>query len=234
MNINTNNILNNLQMNLSQIAQPNRVDNSETADVINHDSINSDMNSTKANLMAYNDAIGYMQIADGVLDGISKQTEVLNKLDVAMHNDALNSDQKSMLKNQMQEIKKGITQTISNTTYNGMNVFNNSFKLGDENVSLEVKSDMLNINDSKSIHNFQKFIDNTRSDIGSFMVGANKKADELTAQFVNEANSKAQFEPDIAQNINNINKDKLQLNASNFAAAHNTDLLAQQIYNLLG
>ncbi len=234
MQINTNNILNNLQLNLVQITEPNRVNNTDSADKILHDSMSSDMNSTKAELMNYNDAIGYMQIADGVLNGISKQTDVLNKLDVATHNDALNDDQKGMLREQMQQIKKSISETISNTTYNGLNVFNNSFRLGDEDVSLEIKSDSLDINDSKSIADFQKFIHNTRSDIASFTIGATEKANELTSKFVNEASSKAQFEPDMANNINNIKKDNLQLNASTFAAVHNTELLAQQMKNLLG
>jgi flagellin len=234
MQINTNNILNNLQLNLVQITEPNRVNDTDSADKILHDSMSSDMNSTKAELMNYNDAIGYMQIADGVLNGISKQTDVLNKLDVATHNDALNDDQKGMLREQMQQIKKSISETISNTTYNGLNVFNNSFRLGDEDVSLEIKSDSLDINDSKSIADFQKFIHNTRSDIASFTIGATEKANELTSKFVNEASSKAQFEPDMANNINNIKKDNLQLNASTFAAVHNTELLAQQMKNLLG
>jgi flagellin len=101
MQINTNNILNNLQFNLAQIADASKVDSTDSADKILHDSISSDMNSTKAELMNYNDAIGYMQIADGVLQGISDQTDVLNKLDVATHNDALNDDQKGMLREQM-------------------------------------------------------------------------------------------------------------------------------------
>lgn len=101
-------------------------------------------------------------------------------------------------------------------------------------MSLEIKSDSLDINDSKSIADFQKFIHNTRSDIASFTIGATEKANELTSKFVNEASSKAQFEPDMSNNINNIKKDNLQLNASTFAAVHNTDLLAQQMKNLLG
>jgi len=234
MTINTNNILNNLQMSLSHLSQPNKIDNSDSADKILHSSVNSDMDSTKANLMAYNDAIGYMQMAGGALQGVEKQTEILQKLDVATHNDALNSDQKEMLTHQMQEIKKGITQTLTHTTYNGINVFNHSFKIGDESVSLEVSSDSLDLNNSKSIEKFQKFIHTTLSDIASFSSSATKKSEELTSKFVNEAYSKAQFEPDIAKSVNNINKDNLQLNATTLAAAHNGDLLAQQIHNLLG
>jgi flagellin len=234
MQINTNNILNNLQLNLAKIANSSKVDSKDSADKILNDNIQSEMDSTKAELMNYNDAIGYMQIADGALQGISQQTEVLNKLDVASHNDALNDEQKGMLREQMQEIKKGITQTLTNTTYNGINVFNNSFRLGDENVSLEIKSDSLDINDSNSIANFQKYINNTRSDIAAFTLNATAKSNELTTKFVNEASSKAQFEPDIAQSVNNIKKDNLQLSASTIAMAHNTNLLAEQMKSLLG
>jgi hypothetical protein len=66
----------------------------------------------------------------------------------------------------------------------------------------------------------------------SFRISSN--SNPFLACSLNEASSKAQFEPDMANNINNIKKDNLQLNASTFAAVHNTDLLAQQMKNLLG
>ena len=234
MTIDTNNILNNIQLQFTQILQPNKIEDNNSVDKIFNDSINSDIDSTKANLMAYNDAIGYMQIAQGVLEGVAKETEILQKLDVAVHNDALNSEDKNILRHQMQEIKKGITQTLTNTTYNGINVFNHSFKLGDESISLEVSSDSLDINDSKSIEKFAKFIHNTLSDIASFSANATKKSEELSAKFVNEAYSKAQFEPDVAKDINLVKNEKLQFESSILASVHNTDLLAEQMQTLLG
>jgi len=234
MTINTDNILNNLQMSLSYISQPNKVDNTDSADKTLHDSISGNMDSTKANLMAYNNAIGYMQMAQGALQGVAKETEILQKLDVATHNDALNSDQKEMLTHQMQEIKKGITQTLTHTTYDGINVFNHSFKIGDESVSMEVSSDSLDINDSKSIEKFSKFIHNTLSDIASFSVSATKKSEELSAKFVTQAYSKSQFEPDVAKDINLVNTEKLNFQTSILASVHNTNLLAEQMQNLLG
>jgi len=234
MTINTNNILNNIQMNLRNISNLTQTESNNPADKILHDSISSDIDSTKANLMAYNDAIGYMQVADGVLQGIVKQTETLQTLNVALHNDALNSDQKEMIHHQMQEIKKGITQTLTNTTYNGINVFNHTFRLGDESVSLEVNSNSLNIDDEKSIENFHKFLHNTLSDIAAFTLKATENTKVLTSKIVNESYSKSQFEPDIAKNIIDLNTNELKLQASILASVHNSDLLAKQMQTLLG
>jgi len=234
MTIDTNNILNNLQINLSYISQLNKIDNTDSVDKIFHDSISSDIDVTKANLMAYNDAIGYMQIAQGALQGVAKETEILQKLDVALHNDALNSEDKNILRHQMQDIKKGISNILDNTTYNGVKVFNHTFRLGDESISLEINSDMLDVNDSKSIEKFAKYIHNTLSDIASFSANLTKKSEELTAKFVTEAYSKSQFEPDIAKDINLVKNEKLQFEASILASVHHTDLLAEQMKYLLG
>jgi len=228
MTIDTNNFLvNNIQMNLMNIANISNTENNNinTADEILHDSLRSDINSTKASLMAYNNAIGYMQVADSVLQGVVKQTETLQKLDVALHNDALNSDQKEMIHHQMQEIKRGIDQTLTTTTYNGINVFNHTFRLGDESVSLEVNSKSLDINDSESIEKFHKFLHNTLSDIASFTLKATENSKLLTSKIVNESYSKSQFEPDIAKNMIDLNTNELKLQASILASVHHTDLL---------
>jgi flagellin len=171
INLNTNTILHNLETNLNKIADPSKIDETNSADKTIDDSFRSDINSKKAELMNYNDAIGYMQIADGALQSVSQQTQILHKLDVATHNDALNSQQKSMLHHQMAEIQRGISDTLSNTTYNGINVFNNTFRVeNDISVSLHVDSKRLDITDSDSILEFQKFVDKTRSDIGLSLI----------------------------------------------------------------
>jgi len=233
MTIDTNNILNNIQLQFTQILQPNKIEDNNSVDKIFNDSINSDIDSTKANLMGYNDAIGYMQMAQGALQGVAKETEILQKLDVAIHNDALNSEDKNILRHQMQEIKKGISNILENSTYNGINVFNHTFRLGDESISLEVSSDMLDINDSKSIEKFAKYIHNTLSDISSFTANLTKKSEELTAKLVTETYSENQFKPDVAKDIEVVKNEKLQFEASVLASVHNSDLLAQQIKTLL-
>jgi len=215
MQINTNNVLNNLQLNLSQIAQVQK-DNSQN---IENESVKSnELDSTKAEMMNYNDAIGYMQIAGGTLHELSKQTESLNTLNDAIHNDTLNDSQKDILKTQMKDIKENMSKMLENTKYNGENVFNHSFKLGNESISLEVNSDSLDINNQKSINKFDDFIHNTLKDVSSFTLKANKESEVLLQKLVNETNSQNQ---------------QVELNPMNIAASHNSELLYQQLNNLL-
>jgi len=234
MNINTNNILNNLQTNLIKLSAQDKIDNSNnTADKMLYDNINSDMLQSQQQILNFNDAVGYMQVADGVLSNISDQTNELNTLSVASNNAALSSDQKSMINSQMQDISNNINQTLSQTTYNGKNVFNSDFKIDNQNINLNFNSDNLDINNQKSILDFQKQIGSLRSDIGSFMNSANSNIDNLSNKVVNEAHSKSNYEVDISKTINEINKNKLNFDAATIAQAHNTDILANSIKELL-
>ena len=233
MNV-TNNILNNLQTNLIKLSAQDKIDDStNSVDKMLYDDINSDMLKSQQEILNFNDAIGYMQVADGVLSNISDQTDELNTLSVASNNAALNNDQKAMINSQMQDIANNINKTISQTTYNSKNVFNSDFKVDNQSVNLNINTDNLDTTNQKSILDFQKHIDSLRSDIGSFMNGANANVDNLTTKVVNEANSKSNYEVDIAKTINEINKDNLNLNANLLAQAHNTDILANSIKQLL-
>ena len=234
MDINTNNILNNLQTNLIKLSAQDKIDNSNNmADKMLYDNLNSDMLESQQEILNFNDAIGYMQIADNTLSNISDQTNELNTLSVASNNAALSSDQKAMISSQMQDIQNNISQTLSNTTYNGKNVFGSDFNIGDMSINLNLNSNSLDISNQKSILDFQKQIDSVRSDISSFMNNSLSNVDNLTNKVVNEANSKSNYEIDLAKNINEIKKEDLNLNASMIAQSHNTDILANSIKQLL-
>jgi len=231
----TTNVLNNLQLNLAKISDPSRVDNeTSSADEILHRRVNSEMLQSQQEILNYNDAVGYMQVADGVLSQVSKQTDELNQLSVASVNGALNSDQQAMINNQMQALSRTISQTINETTFNGRNVFNSDFNIMDRGINLSINPDSLDVSDQDSILAFQKNIDSLRSDIGSFMNESNSTIDSLSTKVANEALSKSNYEVDIAQTANDINKDKLNLDAAIFAQVHNTDALANKIHELLG
>jgi len=234
MNINTNNILNNLQTNLIKLSAQDKIDDSNNSvDKMLYDNISSDMLDSQQEILNFNEAVGYMQVADGVLSNISDQTDELNTLSVASNNAALNSDQKSMLNSQMQDIVNNINKTITDTTYNGKNVFNSDFQINNQSINLEINTDSLDTTNQKSILDFQKHINSLRSDISSFMNGANTNIDNLATKVVNEANSKSNYEVDTAKTINEINKNNLNLTASAIAQAHNTDILANSIKQLL-
>ncbi len=234
MNINTNNILNNLQTNLIKLSAQDKIDDStNSVDKMLYDNINSDMLDSQQEILNFNEAVGYMQVADGVLSNISDQTDELNTLSVASNNAALNSDQKAMINSQMQDIVNNINKTITETTYNGKNLFNSDFQIDNQSINLEINTDSLDTTNQKSILDFQKHINSLRSDIGSFMNGANANIDNLATKVVNEANSKSNYEVDTAKTINEINKNNLNLTASAIAQAHNTDILANSIKQLL-
>ena len=234
MNVNTNNILNNLQTNLIKLSAQDKIDDStNSVDKMLYDNINSDMLDSQQEILNFNEAVGYMQVADGVLSNISDQTDELNTLSVASNNAALNSDQKAMINSQMQDIVNNINKTITETTYNGKNLFNSDFQIDNQSINLEINTDSLDTTNQKSILDFQKHINSLRSDIGSFMNGANANIDNLATKVVNEANSKSNYEVDTAKTINEINKNNLNLTASAIAQAHNTDILANSIKQLL-
>ena len=232
MTINTNNILNNLNLSLTKISSPDKT-NDNTTDKMMHDNLQSDMLQSQQEILNFNDAVGYMQVADGVLSNISKQTDELNTLSVASNNGILSSDQKSMINSQMQDISNNISKTLTDTTFNGKNVFSSNFQINDTNINLNINNN-IDLSNQDSILDFQKQIDSKRSDISSFMNSANSNIDNLSQKVVNEANSKSNFEQDIANNVNDINKNNLQLNASLLAQSHNTDILANSMKELLG
>jgi flagellin len=233
MNI-TNTTLNNLQLNIIKLSAQDKIDETNnSSDNMIYDSLNSDMLQSQQEILNFNDAVGYMQIADGALSNISEQTTELHTLSVASNNAILNSDQKSTIYSQMQDIQQNIDQTISQTTYNGKNVFNSDFNIGSLNVNLNFDTSSLDVTDQKSIETFQKQINSIRSDIGSFMNSSNESIDSLSAKVVNEANSKSNYEVDIAKTINEMKKDELNLDASMIASSHNTDILSNSIKSLL-
>jgi len=233
MTINTNNILNNLQLNFIKISAQEKVDNTNPADEILHDNLQSDMLQSQQEILNFNDAIGYMQVADGVLSNISSQTDELNTLSVASNNAVLNSDQKSMINSQMQNISNNISKTINETTFNGKNVFNSDFQIGDMKINLSL-NEKIDISNQDSISDFQKHINSMRGDISSFMNSASSNVNNLTQKVVNEANSKSNFEPDLAKTMMDFNQQKQQLNVALITQAHNTDILANSIKELLG
>ena len=229
MQINTDSILNNLQTNIIKLSTAQKIDNG--ADKMLYDNLESDISSSSQEIMNFNDAIGYMQVADGVLSNISEDVDKLNTLSVANNNAALNSDQKAAIESQMQDIQKNISKTLSSTTFNGRNVFGGEFNVGDFSINLSIKQPS-NL-DQDSILDFQKQIDSLRGNIGSFMNSANANIDNLTTKIVNESASKSNYEVDIAKTINEINTDNLKLQASTIAQSHNNDILANQIQQLL-
>ena len=232
MVINTDNILNNIRLNLINISSEKKVD--DDSNKMLYDSLDSDISASKQNIMNFNDAIGYMQIADSSLNFISKQTDELKTLSIASNNAALNSDNKEAINNLMKSIQENISKTLNETTYNGRNVFSGNFEIGNMNINLNIKSDELDISNPDSIDEFSKNIHTLRSDISSFMKGAYSNIDNLTKNVVNESASKNNYEVDLAQNLINLQKNELNLNATNIAQAHNSDILMSNIQMLLG
>jgi len=230
MQINTNNLLNNIQLNLMKISSENKIEDDSNKPL--YDSLNSDISASKQNIMNFNDAVGYMQMADSALNNISKQTDELKTLNIASNNGALNSNDISTINHQMQNIQQNITKTMDETNYNGRNVFSGNFQIADMNINLNLPE--LDISNPDSIDKFSNSINTLRSDISSFMNNSSSNVDNLTQKVVNESASKKNYEVDIAKNINELKQNQLNLNASTIAQTHNSDILASNIQMLLG
>jgi len=180
------------------------------------------------NILNMNNSIGYMQKAYQTLNEITPYTQQLNDLSQELQNVSTDSDKK-VLQNTMNDIYKQIEDYINNTTYNGVNVFNQNIQIGDSTIKLELPK--LDINDPESIQNFTKQVDLLKNDIKNYLETSSLYSDNFVDSLMTEIN------PNIPTNqldlLNSVNLNNLQITADLLAVAHNQDYLSQNIEQLL-
>ena len=212
---------NNLQTNFIQISAKERIE--ESAQKLVEEEVGRDViSSTKDEILNFNDAIGYMQVADDTLKSVSQQIDKIGSLEVASVNGALGSNEQSVISSQIQSIKDNISKTISNATYNGRDIFSGEFRVGDMSINLSLG----NVDD---IDEFSKRVGEVRGDIASFMNSALANIDNLTTKVVNEAGLQNEDEMKLSKEMQGQHLTPLAI-----AQAHNSDILAMQIQQLLG
>jgi len=230
MKINTltnyiNNNLNKVNENIEKIANPAKVN--ETVNNFVQDVFNSEIDTSMQEINNFNEAIGFMQIADGALNSISDNLNNIKTLQVAANNATLNSDNLSAINTEIQKYAQNINDILNQTTYNEKNVFG-EFEFNGVNVNTSMPRFSLD-----NIDDFEKAIESARSSVGAFQNEATSKIDNLANYVVNLSNSKSQNEVDIAKSVMDLKNNEIKLNATILAQAHQFNISQQNLMNLL-
>ena len=189
------------------------------------DSFENPILNSQYNILNMNNSIGYMQTAYNTLNDITPYSKELSELSQSLQTTTSSSD-KEIIQNEMQDIDNQINDYIKNSTYNGVNVFNNEIQVGDSTISLKLPK--LDINNPDSISNFNNQIDLFKNDIKNYLETSTSNSDN----FINSLNTEIypQNQLDLLDEVNTTN---LQINADWLAMAHNQDTLSQNIEQLL-
>jgi len=173
------------------------------------------------NILDFNNSIGYMQKAYQTLDTLQPYLDNLNTLSEELQTNPDNT----LIKDDMQDIYKEINELIQNTTYDGVNVFNNDIQIGDTTIKLELPE--LDINNPESIENFTKQVDLLKDDIKNYLENSSLYTDNFIDSLNNEI-SLNDFDL-----INEANLTNLSITADLLAQIHNQDYLSQNLSQLL-
>jgi flagellin len=219
-----NNHLQQIQKDIDKISNPNA---EEIVNQFVNDVLQSNIKTNLQEINNYNDAIGFTQIANKALNSIKDNLHNIKTLQVAANNTTLNNDNLNAINSQIQKYTKNINETIENTTYNNKNVFGN-FQFNDININTEMpKLDINNIDD------FEKALNNAISSIGAAQNTLTAKVDTLSQNVVSKSTAAYQNEPDIAKKAMDLQNEKIKLNASILAQAHQNSLNIEYITSLL-
>jgi flagellin len=219
-----NNHLQQIQKDIDKISNPNA---EEIVNQFVNDVLQSNIKTNLQEINNYNDAIGFTQIANKALNSIKDNLHNIKTLQVAANNTTLNNDNLNAINSQIQKYTKNINETIENTTYNNKNVFGN-FQFNDININTEMpKLDINNIDD------FEKVLNNAISSIGAAQNTLTAKVDTLSQNVVSKSTAAYQNEPDIAKKAMDLQNEKIKLNASILAEAHQNSLNIEYITSLL-
>ncbi len=186
-----------------------------------------------------NDAIAYLQIADGALKGVSDGAIKLNELSVAYNNAALGTDSKNALLNEASRLKEGMGNMLNQASFNGKSVFGEaSFYVGGGSISASISRPNIgsvDITDQDTVLALQEEVSSTRANIGSTINQAYSSINVNMAAVVSQSAAASQIvDTDMAQAATAFNAEYLKSNAALFAASHSSQYLASQVSRLLG
>jgi len=186
-----------------------------------------------------NDAVAYLQIADGALKGVSEGAIKLNELSVAYNNAALGTDSKNALANEASKLKEGMGNMLNQASFNGKSVFGEaSFYVGGGSISASISRPNIanaDITDQDTVIALQDEVSRTRANIGSTINQAYSSINTNMTSMVSQSAAASQIvDTDMAQASTDFNAAYLKSNAALFASAHSSQYLASQVSRLLG
>ena len=186
-----------------------------------------------------NSASAMMQIADGALSQVSEMGSKLQELSVASNNAGLSSSDRSALTAEFNATVKSINSSISSASFNGQELFGKdmTFSLGSSEISINlesINSSSLDITSQDSIKDFMKQVNSAMSNVGSTQNAIQSSADNLTNQMVQKSAAKSQMsDADIGEVMMKFQQNNIKLEASMLAQAHQNDISAQRVAELL-
>ncbi|WP_345993350.1 flagellin [Sulfurimonas sp. HSL-1716] len=219
-------------------AKNEQLDNASLALIA--DAIGNDIGTLSQGLQNATDATSMMQIADGVLSGLSQSAQDLNVLSVQSNSAALSSEQKASLSSKADAIKSSMQDSINNASFNGQAIFgrNMEFSLGESTVTANISNvnvNSLDINSQDSIAEFMKNLDSVRSNVGSTVNALQSSTNSILTQIGSLSSAKSQLsDADIAKESTNFAQQNIMLNASLIAQAHKSSINSAMVSQLLG
>lgn len=236
---------------LGNISAQRALNGTDTANLMIADSLLASANAKTQGIANANDAVGIMQIADGTLANLNNDASKMAELSVRAINgvelDAngniaaseAGKDYQAAIRSQMSALKDSMNESIKNATYNGQNVFGGmmNFETMGGEFSLNLGAPNVNnidISNPSSIENFMQDVNKVRADIGSTQNGMLSSINSLNQSVVDTRASESNLQNnDIAQNVADLNKQNLLLDAATITKSHNLNYLKAQINTLL-
>jgi flagellin len=242
---NSSNIINNINNhNKNATNELNKISNSKKLQIgdasLNQiaQALMSDASIMSQGIQNGNESVAMLQIADGTLQEISKITSDLEALQTRANSASLNNDQKAMLQKEFDTQVNAINDMINNTSYNNQSLFGKNFttSLGDNDINLSIPdfdTSNLSLTNSDSLKSFRESINNAFSEIGS---GINALSSSMNSLLTNRTSTLSAYsqiaDTDIAQSVNEFDKEKLMQQASSFALAQQNSINSDSVYFL--
>lgn len=204
------------------------------------DMLQNQISTMSQGLMNANDGVAMMQIAGGTLNSLSEQTQTLNDLSVRYNSATLNDSQKQRLQNEFSRTVDAMQQSIETASFNGKALFgsNSTFSLGESAISSSIPAlspSTLSIDNQAGIQSYRDSLAQAGSDIGSTTNSLVSASNALLNQLTATSAAKSQIsDTDMAKAIKDFQQNNLILNASQLAAAHQNNVVRQNIARLLG
>jgi len=225
---------------LQQIASGLQLSSTDAASQSIYDSLQSQADTYTQGIKNANDAVGYLQIADGATQSLSKGANDLNVLSAQYNNAALNQSNKDEILQQANGIKESMNQAVQSASFNGKNVFGGdaSFFTGSGTQSFSLSApniDNLDVTNQDTISSFQKQVSSLQSTIGSNINGLQSSINSNMNTMVAVTSAAGQIGgADYAQAANDLNSSYLQTNASLYAVAQGNNISSSSVARLLG
>ncbi|AZV46292.1 hypothetical protein C3L23_03090 [Nautilia sp. PV-1] len=220
-----NNNTSKIDSDIQKIADPSKVMKNVNAFI--QDVYENDINTSLQEINNFNNAIGFVQTADGALNSIRDDLNQIKTLQVQANNATLNSDNLSAVNSQINKLSENINNTLTQTVYNDKNVFG---KFDFNGTIIDTSMPEFDIN---NINDFEDSLNNARNFIGAFTNEAQSKINNLSEYVLNTSKAKSQNETDLSKTVTDLKNNELKLNAQLLAQAHSINANTQSLMNLL-